>query len=172
ARRPRRRRDRQSPPAPAGRLHPTRRERHLLLGPAPSPGPPPSRRVGAAGAQEVLLPIAQPLDLWARTGRDATYGPLMFRLEDRKEAGFCLSPTAEEVITSLGAGEYSSYRDLPVNLYQINWKYRDELRPRFGLLRAREFLMKDAYSFHVDTDDLRRTYQDMYDAYQRVFTRC
>ena len=126
----------------------------------------------ATGAQEVLLPIAQPLDLWARTGRDATYGPLMFRLEDRKEAGFCLSPTAEEVITSLVAGEYSSYRDLPVNLYQINWKYRDELRPRFGLLRAREFLMKDAYSFHVDTDDLRRTYQDMYDAYTRIFTRC
>jgi prolyl-tRNA synthetase len=126
----------------------------------------------AAGAQEVLLPIAQPLDLWARTGRDATYGPLMFRLEDRKEAGFCLSPTAEEVITSLVAGEYSSYRDLPVNLYQINWKYRDELRPRFGLLRAREFLMKDAYSFHADTDDLRRTYQDMYDAYTRIFTRC
>jgi len=126
----------------------------------------------AAGAQEVLLPIAQPLELWARTGRDATYGPLMFRLEDRKESGFCLSPTAEEVITSLVAGEYSSYRDLPVNLYQINWKYRDELRPRFGLLRAREFLMKDAYSFHTDADDLRRTYQDMYGAYQRVFTRC
>jgi len=125
-----------------------------------------------AGAQEVLLPIAQPLELWARTGRDATYGPLMFRLEDRKEAGFCLSPTAEEAITSLVAGEYSSYRDLPVNLYQINWKYRDELRPRFGLLRAREFLMKDAYSFHADVDDLRRTYQDMYAAYQRVFTRC
>ena len=125
-----------------------------------------------AGAQEVLLPIAQPLDLWARTGRDATYGPLMFRLEDRKEAGFCLSPTAEEAITALVAGEYSSYRDLPVNLYQINWKYRDELRPRFGLLRAREFLMKDAYSFHADADDLRRTYQDMYDAYHRVFTRC
>jgi prolyl-tRNA synthetase len=126
----------------------------------------------AAGAQEVLLPIAQPLDLWARTGRDATYGPLMFRLADRKEAGFCLSPTAEEAITALVAGEYSSYRDLPVNLYQINWKYRDELRPRFGLLRAREFLMKDAYSFHADADDLRRTYADMYAAYQRVFTRC
>jgi prolyl-tRNA synthetase len=126
----------------------------------------------AAGAQEVLLPIAQPLDLWARTGRDATYGPLMFRLADRKDAGFCLSPTAEEAITALVAGEYSSYRDLPVNLYQINWKYRDELRPRFGLLRAREFLMKDAYSFHADTDDLRRTYADMYAAYQRVFDRC
>lgn len=126
----------------------------------------------AAGAQEVLLPIVQPLELWARTGRDETYGPLMFRLQDRKETGFCLSPTAEEAVTSLVAGEYLSYRDLPVNLYQINWKYRDELRPRFGLLRAREFLMKDAYSFHADVEDLRRTYRDMYDAYARVFTRC
>lgn len=126
----------------------------------------------AAGAQEVILPIAQPLELWARSGRDQTYGPLMFRLEDRKNVGFCLAPTAEEVITSIVAGEYSSYRDLPVNLYQINWKYRDELRPRFGLLRAREFLMKDAYSFHVDAEDLARTYREMYDAYSRVFTRC
>jgi prolyl-tRNA synthetase len=96
----------------------------------------------------------------------------MFRLTDRKDTPFALAPTAEEVITSLVAGEYSSYRDLPVTLYQINWKYRDELRPRFGLLRAREFLMKDAYSFHVDADDLKRTYQDLYDAYGRVFTRC
>ncbi|MEX0663839.1 MAG: proline--tRNA ligase [Acidimicrobiia bacterium] len=126
----------------------------------------------AAGAQEMTMPITQPLELWATTGRDEGYGPLMFRLEDRKEAKFCLSPTAEEVITTIVAGEYSSYRDLPVNLYQINWKYRDELRPRFGLLRAREFLMKDAYSFHVDADDLNRAYQDMYDAYSRVFTRC
>jgi prolyl-tRNA synthetase len=126
----------------------------------------------ASGAQEMTLPIAQPLELWARTGRDETYGPLMFRLLDRKEAGFCLTPTAEEAVTSIVAGEYSSYRDLPVNLYQINWKYRDELRPRFGLLRAREFLMKDAYSFHVDNDDLKHTYQDMYDAYRRVFDRC
>ena len=126
----------------------------------------------AAGAQETTLPIAQPLELWARTGRDVDYGPLMFRLQDRKESWFCLSPTAEEVITSIVAGEYTSYRDLPVNLYQINWKYRVELRPRVGLLRGREFLMKDAYSFHVDTDDLKRTYQDMYDAYSRVFERC
>jgi prolyl-tRNA synthetase len=126
----------------------------------------------AAGAQEVTLPIAQPLELWARTGRDQTYGPLMFQLRDRKEAGFCLTPTAEEAITTIVAGEYTSYRDLPVNLYQINWKYRDELRPRFGLLRAREFLMKDAYSFHVDADDLKVTYQEMYDAYSRVFDRC
>jgi prolyl-tRNA synthetase len=126
----------------------------------------------AAGAQEMTMPITQPLELWSRTGRDKSYGPLMFRLEDRKEVGFALSPTAEEVITTIVAGEYSSYRDLPVNLYQINWKYRDELRPRFGLLRAREFLMKDAYSFHVDVEDLNRTYKDMYDAYARVFERC
>jgi prolyl-tRNA synthetase len=126
----------------------------------------------AAGAQELVLPIVQPLELWQRSGRDAAYGPLMFRLEDRKETGFCLSPTAEEVVTSLVAGELSSYRDLPVNLYQINWKYRDELRPRFGLLRAREFLMKDAYSFDTDLEGLRTSYQLMYDAYTRVFERC
>jgi prolyl-tRNA synthetase len=126
----------------------------------------------AAGAQEVLLPIIQPLELWARTGRDTAYGPLMFRLEDRKETGFCLAPTAEEVITTTVASEYSSYRDLPVNLYQIGWKYRDELRPRFGLLRGREFLMKDAYSFDADQEGLRASYQAMFDAYHRVFDRC
>ena len=125
-----------------------------------------------AGAQELLLPIIQPLEYWERTGRDKTYGPLMFRLADRRETGFCLAPTAEEVITATVAGEYSSYRDLPVNLYQIGWKYRDELRPRFGLLRGREFLMKDAYSFDLDVDSLRVTYQQMYDAYHRVFERC
>jgi prolyl-tRNA synthetase len=125
-----------------------------------------------AGAQEVLLPIAQPLELWQRTGRDEAYGPLMFRLQDRKETWYCLSPTAEEVVTSIVAQEYGSYRDLPVNLYQINWKYRDELRPRFGLLRGREFLMKDAYSFDADLDGLRKSYGAMYDAYYRVFERC
>jgi prolyl-tRNA synthetase len=125
-----------------------------------------------AGAQEMTLPIIQPLELWAQSGRDKAYGPLMFRLQDRKETWFCLSPTAEEVITTLVGGEYSSYRDLPLNVYQINWKYRDELRPRFGLLRAREFLMKDAYSFHTDEEDLKREYQEMYDAYSRVFERC
>ena len=108
-----------------------------------------------AGAQETLLPILQPRELWQRTGRDAAYGPLMFRLLDRKETGFCLSPTAEEVMTTIVAQDFTSYRDLPVNLYQINWKYRDELRPRFGLLRGREFLMKDAYSFDADLDGLR-----------------
>ena len=125
-----------------------------------------------AGAQETVLPILQPLELWQRSGRDAQYGPLMFRLLDRKETGFCLSPTAEEVVTTIVAQEYTSYRDLPVNLYQVNWKYRDELRPRFGLLRTREFLMKDAYSFDADLDGLRTSYQQMYDAYFRVFERC
>ncbi len=126
----------------------------------------------AAGAQELLLPITQPLELWAQSGRDELYGPLMFRLQDRKETGFCLAPTAEEVITATVRGEYSSYRDLPVNLYQIQWKYRDELRPRFGLLRGREFLMKDAYSFDADVAGLRESYRSMYDAYHRVFERC
>ena len=125
-----------------------------------------------AGAQELLLPIIQPLDLWARTGRDKAYGPLMFKLNDRKESGFALAPTAEEVITVTAANEYGSYRDLPVNLYQINWKYRDELRPRFGLLRSREFLMMDAYSFDVDVDALKASYKLMFDAYHRVFDRC
>jgi prolyl-tRNA synthetase len=96
----------------------------------------------------------------------------MFRLLDRKETGYCLAPTAEEVVTTLVAGEYTSYRDLPVNLYQIQWKFRDELRPRFGLLRGREFLMKDAYSFDTDLDGLRASYKKMYDAYHRVFERC
>ena len=125
-----------------------------------------------AGAQETVLPIIQPLELWERSGRDAAYGPMMFRLQDRKETRFCLAPTAEEVVTTLVAAEYSSYRDLPLNLYQINWKYRDELRPRFGVLRAREFLMKDAYSFDADLDGLQTSYEAMYAAYQKVFTRC
>jgi prolyl-tRNA synthetase len=126
----------------------------------------------AAGAQETVLPIIQPLELWERSGRDALYGPMMFRLQDRKETGFCLAPTAEEVVTTLVANEYSSYRDLPVNLYQINWKYRDELRPRFGVLRAREFLMKDAYSFDRDLEGCQASYDAMYRAYEKIFTRC
>jgi prolyl-tRNA synthetase len=125
-----------------------------------------------AGAQELLLPIIQPLELWQRTGRDKAYGPLMFKVTDRKDTGFALAPTAEEVITVTASNEYGSYRDLPVNLYQINWKYRDELRPRFGLLRSREFLMKDAYSFDVDIEGLKASYKLMYDAYHRVFERC
>src|SRR5262245_1577913 len=125
-----------------------------------------------ADAQEVSLPITQPLELWDRSGRNAIYGDMMFRLVDRRETGYCLSPTAEGVVTTLVAQEYGSYRDLPVNLYQIHWKYRDELRPRFGLLRGREFLMKDAYSFDLDVEGLRESYRKMYDAYHRVFERC
>jgi prolyl-tRNA synthetase len=130
------------------------------------------QEMDAAGAQELLLPIIQPLELWQRTGREKAYGPLMFKLTDRKDTGFALAPTAEEVITVTASNEYGSYRDLPVNLYQINWKYRDELRPRFGLLRSREFLMKDAYSFDVDIEGLKASYKLMYDAYHRVFERC
>ncbi len=125
-----------------------------------------------AGAQEVSLPIAQPLDLWKRSGRDEAYGDMMFRVKDRKDNWYAMAPTAEEVVTTLVAGEYSSYRDLPVNLYQINWKYRDELRPRFGVLRGREFLMKDAYSFDADLAGLQQSYDAMYAAYTKVFTRC
>ncbi len=125
-----------------------------------------------AGAQEVTLPIAQPLDLWKQSGRDEAYGDMMFRVKDRKGNWYAMAPTAEEVVTTLVAGEYSSYRDLPVNLYQINWKYRDELRPRFGVLRGREFLMKDAYSFDADLAGLQQSYEQMYAAYTKVFTRC
>lgn len=130
------------------------------------------REMDESGAQETTLPIMQPLELWARTGRDEAYGPTMFRLSDRRDNKYCLAPTAEEVITTLVAGEYSSHKDLPVNLYQVQWKYRDEFRPRFGLLRGREFLMKDAYSFDVDADGLRASYQTMYDAYERIFAQC
>jgi prolyl-tRNA synthetase len=125
-----------------------------------------------AGAQEVSLPIMQPLELWQRTGRDGAYGAQLIRLEDRKQTPYCLAPTAEEVVTTLVAQEYGSYRDLPVNLYQINWKFRDELRPRFGLLRGREFLMKDAYSFDADADGLQQSYAAMFDAYCAIFERC
>ncbi len=125
-----------------------------------------------AGAQETSLPIAQPLDLWKQSGRDEAYGSMMFRVQDRKDNWYAMAPTAEEVVTTLVAGEYSSYRDLPVNLYQINWKYRDELRPRFGPLRAREFLMKDAYSFDANLEGLQASYDAMYAAYIKVFNRC
>ena len=130
------------------------------------------QEMNASGAQEISMPILQPMELWQRTGRDVDYGPTMFKLQDRKEAGNVLAPTAEEVVTSLVAGEISSYKRLPLNLYQINTKFRDELRPRFGVLRSREFLMKDAYSFHASLEDLEATYRKMYDAYCRIFSRC
>ncbi|MBC7229155.1 MAG: proline--tRNA ligase [Actinobacteria bacterium] len=125
-----------------------------------------------AGAQEVILPIMQPRELWEESGRWAKYGPEMMRLKDRAERDFGLGPTHEEVITDLVRNNVSSWRDLPLNLYQIGTKFRDEIRPRFGLLRGREFIMKDAYSFDRDEEGMRRSYREMYDAYARVFTRC
>ncbi|MHC4855719.1 MAG: proline--tRNA ligase [Planctomycetota bacterium] len=125
-----------------------------------------------AGAQEIIMPMIQPLDLWQQTGRDIDYGETLGQFTDRHGRGNVLSPTAEEGFTFLGANEINSYKQLPMNLYQINTKYRDEFRPRFGVLRSREFIMKDAYSFHMDEDSLHKTYMDMYNAYCRVFDRC
>jgi len=125
-----------------------------------------------AGAQEVLMPIASPAELWQETGRWDFYGKELFRLKDRHERDFCLGPTHEEVITDLIRREVRSYRQLPLNCYQIQTKFRDEIRPRFGLMRGREFIMKDAYSFDKDEGDAKVSYQKMYDAYQRIFTRC
>jgi prolyl-tRNA synthetase len=126
----------------------------------------------AAGAIEFRMPIIVPSEPWKVTGRWDNYGDEMFKLVDRNKRQLALGPTQEEVITPLMAGELRSYRDLPVNLYQIGWKYRDELRPRFGLVRGREFLMKDAYSFDRDKEGLDQSYQVMVDAYVRVFDRC
>ncbi|HJP67082.1 MAG TPA: proline--tRNA ligase [Actinomycetota bacterium] len=125
-----------------------------------------------SGAQEIRMPNVLPAEPWKQTGRWQAYGDLMFKLTDRHDREMGLGPTHEEVVTPLVAGELPSYRDLPVNLYQVGWKYRDEFRPRFGLLRGREFLMKDAYSFDRDDDGMRAAYDVMYRAYQRVFDRC
>jgi prolyl-tRNA synthetase len=124
-----------------------------------------------AGGQEVILPIIQPQELWEKSGRWAGYGDEMFRLSDRHNRGFALGPTHEEVITDLVNNEVHSYRDLPLLLYQIQNKYRDEIRPRFGLLRGREFIMKDLYSFDIDEEGLDVSYKKMYEAYQRIFNR-
>jgi prolyl-tRNA synthetase len=126
----------------------------------------------ASGSQEIRMPIVLPAQPWQQTGRWETYGDLLFRLRDRHDRELLLGPTEEEVVAPLVAGDLPSYRDLPVNLYQIEWKYRDEFRPRFGLLRGREFLMKDAYSFDRDEDGLRASYEVMYQAYCRIFDRC
>lgn len=125
-----------------------------------------------AGAQEVLLPALHPAELWQETHRWQEYGPEMMRLKDRHEREFCLGPTHEEIITDLVRGEVRSYKQLPVNLYQIQVKFRDEPRPRFGLLRGREFIMKDGYSFDRDEAGLKRNYEAMYDAYTRILKRC
>jgi prolyl-tRNA synthetase len=125
-----------------------------------------------AGAQELLMPIASPAELWKETGRWEYYGKELLRFKDRHERDFCLGPTHEEVITDLFRREVRSYRQLPLNFYQIQTKFRDEIRPRFGLMRGREFIMKDAYSFDVDDDGAKNSYQKMYDAYTNIFTRC
>ena len=124
-----------------------------------------------AGAVELLMPAVQPAELWQETGRWAVFGPQMLKIRDRHERDFCFGPTHEEVITDVARREIKSYRQLPVNFYQIQMKFRDEIRPRFGVMRAREFLMKDAYSFHASRDSLAATYQTMYDTYSRIFTR-
>lgn len=125
----------------------------------------------ASGAQEVLMPIMQPGELWRESGRWAKYGPELLRLSDRHDRDFCLGPTHEEVIIHLVRNEVHSYKQLPINLYQINTKFRDEIRPRFGVLRAREFRMKDAYSFHLDQASFIETYEAMYACYSRILER-
>jgi prolyl-tRNA synthetase len=124
-----------------------------------------------AGAIELSLPAVQPAELWQETGRWEKFGPQMLKIKDRHERDFCFGPTHEEVITDIARKEIRSYRQLPVNFYQIQTKFRDEIRPRFGVMRAREFLMKDAYSFHADYADLEREYRNMYDTYARIFHR-
>lgn len=124
------------------------------------------------GGQELALPIIQPAEIWKESGRWDVYGAEMFRLEDRHQREFCLGPTHEEIVTTIVKGDVRSYRDLPLRLYQIQNKYRDEIRPRFGLMRGREFIMKDLYSFDVDEAGLNESYQAMYRAYTKVFTRC
>ncbi len=124
-----------------------------------------------AGAQEVLMPVVQPMDLWEESGRAPAYGPELLRITDRHDNPFCLGPTHEEVITDMVRNEIHSYKQLPANFYQIQTKFRDEIRPRFGIMRSREFIMKDAYSFHTDMDSLAETYQIMHQAYCAIFDR-
>jgi prolyl-tRNA synthetase len=129
------------------------------------------QEMNASGAQEILMPVVQPAELWQESGRWEQYGPELLRLEDRHQRGFCLGPTHEEVITDLVRNEVVSYRQLPANFYQIQTKFRDEIRPRFGIMRAREFIMKDAYSFHLDDQSLQQTYQVMYRVYSTILQR-
>lgn len=130
------------------------------------------QEMDATGAQEIHMSAVQPAELWQESGRWFAYGPELWRLKDRNGRDFCLGPTHEEVFTDIIRNDVSSYRQLPMNLYQIQTKYRDEARPRFGLMRSREFIMKDAYSFDKDFDGLDESYRVMYDAYDKIFTRC
>ncbi len=124
-----------------------------------------------SGAVEVLMPAIQPAELWQETGRWDVFGPQMLKIKDRHQHDFCFGPTHEEIITDIARREIKSYRQLPLNFYQIQTKFRDEIRPRFGVMRAREFMMKDAYSFHTDENSLMQTYQLMHETYSRIFTR-
>ena len=123
-----------------------------------------------AGALEISMPMVQPADLWQESGRWDFYGKELLRLNDRHDRDYCLGPTHEEVVTDLVRGEVRSYRQLPLNLYQIQTKFRDEIRPRFGLMRGREFVMKDAYSFDKDEEGANTSYQAMFEAYTRILT--
>src|SRR4029078_3668600 len=123
-----------------------------------------------AGAIELLMPFVQPAELWQESGRWDKYGPELLRLKDRHQRDFILQPTSEEVITDIARKDLKSYRQLPVKLYHIQTKFRDEVRPRFGVMRSREFIMKDAYSFHLDEASLEKGYRAMYEAYTRIFT--
>jgi prolyl-tRNA synthetase len=125
-----------------------------------------------AGAQEILMPAVIPAELWQESGRWDVYGRELLRMKDRYDRDFCFGPTHEEVVTDLVRREVRSYRDLPKNLYQVQTKFRDEVRPRFGLMRGREFIMKDAYSFHTDVEDAQREYRNMFETYERIFRRC
>ena len=127
--------------------------------------------MNAAGAIEMAMPSVQPKELWEETGRWAKFGPQLLKIRDRKEQEYCFTPTAEEAVTDFFRQEIASYKQLPVNFYQITSKFRDEIRPRFGVMRAREFIMKDAYSFHADDESLHAQYRTMYDTYTRIFTR-
>lgn len=124
-----------------------------------------------AGAIEMAMPSVQPKELWEETGRWAKFGPQLLKIRDRKEQDYCFTPTAEEAVTDFFRQEVASYKQLPVNFYQVTTKFRDEIRPRFGVMRAREFIMKDAYSFHIDDDSLAAEYKNMYDTYSRIFAR-
>lgn len=128
--------------------------------------------INKTGAQEIMMPIVQPAELWQKTGRWDVFGPEMFKLKDRNDREYCLGPTHEELVTSLIQMDTTSYKQLPVSVYQIQNKYRDEKRPRFGLMRSREFIMKDGYTFDADEEGLDKQYKLMYDAYSRIFTRC
>lgn len=130
------------------------------------------QEMDAKGGQEIHMSAIQPAELWEESGRWYAYGPELWRLKDRNGREFCLGPTHEEIFTDIIRNDVNSYRQLPTNLYQIQTKYRDEARPRFGLMRSREFIMKDAYSFDRDFEGLDKSYEDMYDAYDRIFTRC